>query len=184
MPRTLTTRKLAHFAVVAVESTGTDPRTDRVLSVGVVLADRTGTAIETWQTLVNPGPGIDTGARHIHGIGPEDLTEAIRTGEVERLLHRFEPQPGDSILIEAGTVHAIGAGVLLAEIQQMSDTTFRLFDWNRVGPDGQPRPLHIREAMESIDFDRGPAPFAHRGGKHTGDRAAVVFAQRKGLVAV
>jgi mannose-6-phosphate isomerase len=46
--------------------------------------------------------------------------------------------------------------VLLLEIQQMSDATFRVFDWNRVGDDGKPRPLHIREAMESIDFDRGP----------------------------
>ncbi len=71
-------------------------------------------------------------------------------------LHRFEAKPGDSILIEAGTVHAIGAGVLLAEIQQMSDATFRVYDWNRVGPDGKPRQLHIREAMESIDFQRGP----------------------------
>jgi mannose-6-phosphate isomerase len=72
------------------------------------------------------------------------------------LLHSFEPRPGDCILIEAGTVHAIGAGVLLLEIQEMSDTTFRVFDWNRLGADGQPRPLHISEAMESIDFARGP----------------------------
>ncbi|SEM72578.1 3'-5' exonuclease [Streptacidiphilus jiangxiensis] len=82
MPRTLTTPKLAHFAVVDVESTGTDARTDRVLSVGVVLADRTGAAIETWQTLVNPGPGVDVGARHIHGIGPEDLTDAPAFAEI------------------------------------------------------------------------------------------------------
>ncbi len=53
-------------------------------------------------------------------------------------------------------MHAIGAGVLLAEIQQMSDATFRVFDWNRVGPDGKPRQLHIEQAMESIDFRRGP----------------------------
>ena len=60
------------------------------------------------------------------------------------------------MLIEAGTVHAIGAGVLLAEIQEMSDATFRIDDWGRKGPDGKPRQLHLREAMESIDFDRGP----------------------------
>ena len=53
-------------------------------------------------------------------------------------------------------MHAIGAGVLLAEIQEMSDATFRIYDWGRVGPDGKPRQLHIREALESIDFDRGP----------------------------
>jgi mannose-6-phosphate isomerase len=90
------------------------------------------------------------------GVGPADLNEAIQSGNVEPLLHRFEAKPGDSILIEAGTVHAIGAGVLLVEIQQMSDATFRVYDWNRVGPDGKPRQLHIRQAMESIDFQRGP----------------------------
>src|SRR5262249_23306175 len=67
-----------------------------------------------------------------------------------------EARPGDVVLIEAGTVHAIGAGVLLAEIQQMSDATFRVFDWNRVGADGKPRALHIEQAMASIDFRPGP----------------------------
>ena len=75
---------------------------------------------------------------------------------MEPLLHRVEPKPGDCILIESGTVHAIGAGVLLAEIQQTSDATFRVYDWGRVGPDGKPRTLHIEQALESIDFERGP----------------------------
>src|SRR5207247_10362476 len=110
---------------------------------------------ETWVILAgDPGSRIYAGLKP--GVGREELNQGIRSGDVERLLHRFEPKPGDSVLIEAGTVHAIGAGVLLAEIQQMSDATFRVFDWNRVGDDGTPRPLHIREAMESIDFDRGP----------------------------
>ena len=110
---------------------------------------------ETWVILAaEPGSLIYAGLKS--GVGPEDLDAAIRSGDVEPLLHRFEARPGDSILIEAGTVHAIGAGVLLAEIQQMSDATFRVYDWNRVGPDGKPRQLHIREAMESIDFQRGP----------------------------
>ncbi len=60
------------------------------------------------------------------------------------------------MLIEAGTVHALGAGLLIAEIQQASDTTYRLFDWNRVDRDGKPRALHIEQALETIDFDRGP----------------------------
>jgi mannose-6-phosphate isomerase len=63
---------------------------------------------------------------------------------------------GDCILIEAGTVHALGGGLLVAEIQQASDTTFRLFDWNRVDRDGKPRPLHIRQALAVIDYSRGP----------------------------
>jgi mannose-6-phosphate isomerase len=71
-------------------------------------------------------------------------------------LHSFEPSAGDCIFIPAGTVHALGAGLLVAEIQQASDTTFRLFDWNRVGADGKSRELHIDQALDVIDFDRGP----------------------------
>lgn len=110
---------------------------------------------ETWIVLaVEPGSVIYAGLKE--GVGPSEFRHAIASGKVEPLLHRFEPRPGDSILIEAGTVHAIGAGVLLAEIQQMSDATFRVFDWNRVGSDGKPRELHVEHAMESIDFRRGP----------------------------
>jgi mannose-6-phosphate isomerase len=110
---------------------------------------------ETWVILAaEPGSIIYAGLKE--GVGPDEFRRAIDLGEVEPLLHRFEAKPGDSILIEAGTVHAIGAGVLLAEIQQMSDATFRVFDWNRVGADGKPRELHIVQAMESIAFERGP----------------------------
>jgi mannose-6-phosphate isomerase len=71
-------------------------------------------------------------------------------------LHQFEPGVGDCLLIEAGTVHALGAGLLIAEIQQASDTTYRLFDWNRVDRDGKPRDLHVQQAFDVIDFARGP----------------------------
>ena len=98
---------------------------------------------ETWVILdAEPGSVIYAGLKP--GVGRDELAEAIRSGKVEHLLHRFEPKPGDCILIKAGTVHAIGAGVLLAEIQQMSDATFRVDDWGRLGDDGKPRPLHIR----------------------------------------
>jgi mannose-6-phosphate isomerase len=63
---------------------------------------------------------------------------------------------GDCVFLPAGTVHAVGGGVLLAEVQQSSDATFRLFDWNRPGPDGQPRPLHREAALKSIDWSAGP----------------------------
>ena len=89
-------------------------------------------------------------------MGRDEFAAAIHSGKVEPLLHRFEPRPGDCILIEAGTVHAIGAGVLLAEIQEMSDATFRVYDWGRVGPDGKPRQLHIRRG-DGIDRFR-PRP--------------------------
>jgi mannose-6-phosphate isomerase len=134
----------------------------QALSVQVHPNDETGRRLvndngktETWVILdTEPGSLIYAGLKQ--RVGPDELTRAIESGEVEPLLHRFEPRPGDSILIEAGTVHAIGAGVLLAEIQEMSDATFRVYDWGRLGSDGKPRPLHIREALESIDFNRGP----------------------------
>jgi mannose-6-phosphate isomerase len=110
---------------------------------------------ETWVILqAEPGSLIYAGLSR--GVGRSEFADAIRSGGVEPLLHRVEPKPGDCILIESGTVHAIGAGVLLTEIQQTSDATFRVYDWGRVGPDGKPRALHIDQALESIDFERGP----------------------------
>src|SRR6185369_16533710 len=64
----------------------------------------------------------------------------------------FQPQAGDCVFIPAGTVHALGAGLLVAEIQQASDTTYRLYDWGRVGPDGKPRQLHVDEGLAVTDF--------------------------------
>lgn len=90
------------------------------------------------------------------GVDPETLAQAIEEGNCQRCLHRFRPRAGDCVFLPAGTVHALGGGLLVAEIQQSSDTTYRLFDWNRVGADGRPRPLHIREGLAAIDFGRGP----------------------------
>ena len=110
---------------------------------------------EAWVILhTEPGSLIYAGLRP--GATRADLALAMRTGVVEPLLHQFEPRPGDCILIPAGTVHAIGAGVVLAEIQQMSNATFRIHDWGRKGGDGKPRPLHPAEALESTDFAAGP----------------------------
>ena len=69
------------------------------------------------------------------------------------LVHSLEPRPGDSIFIPSGRLHAIGAGFLIHEIQQNSDTTYRVFDWNRPGLDGKPRALHVAESLRSIDFN-------------------------------
>ncbi len=121
---------------------------------GRVLANDSGKT-ETWVILdASPGALIYAGLKS--GVTREDLAAAIRSGKVESTLNSFEPKVGDSILIESGTVHAIGAGILLTEIQEMSDATFRIDDWGRVGPDGKPRPLHIDKALQCIDFDRGP----------------------------
>ena len=110
---------------------------------------------EAWVVLAaDPGSVLYAGL--IAGVDRETLTRAIEAGKSESCLHRLEPVAGDCIYIPAGTVHALGDGLLIAEIQQASDTTYRLFDWNRVGPDGKPRQLHIAQGLNAIDFDRGP----------------------------
>ncbi|MEM9354072.1 MAG: type I phosphomannose isomerase catalytic subunit [Planctomycetota bacterium] len=90
------------------------------------------------------------------GVDAATLEEAVARGECDRCLHSYKPEVGDCVFIPAGTVHALGGGLVIAEIQQASDTTFRLFDWNRVGADGQPRQLHVQESLDTIDFSRGP----------------------------
>ena len=90
------------------------------------------------------------------GVGPSDFQRALNNGDVARLLHSFTPKPGDCVFLPAGTVHALGGGVLLAEVQQTSDATFRLFDWNRVDGSGKPRKLHVEEGLAAIDWQAGP----------------------------
>ena len=102
----------------------------------------------------DPGSRIYAGLRP--GVGRQQLADAIGEGTCEKLLHDFQPKAGDCLFIPAGTVHALGAGLLVAEVQQSSDTTFRLYDWNRVGPDGKPRPLHVEQGLAAVDFQRGP----------------------------
>ena len=78
--------------------------------------------------------------------------QALAGGTVEQMVHRIKVTAGDCIFIPSGRVHAIGAGNVIVEVQQNSDTTYRVFDWNRVGLDGHARELHIRESIDSIDF--------------------------------
>ncbi len=77
---------------------------------------------------------------------------SINSTEIETFLQAFPATPGDAYFINAGRVHAIGAGTLLLEIQQNSNTTFRISDWGRLGADGKPRELHVEEAIRSINF--------------------------------
>ncbi len=79
---------------------------------------------------------------------------AIEENRPETCLHRVPVQAGDHICVPAGTLHAIMGGLLIAEIQQNSDATYRVYDWGRVAADGKPRPLHVDKALDVIDFDR------------------------------
>ena len=86
------------------------------------------------------------------GVTREQFEIALKMNKIETCLHRFPVQSGDSIFVESGCIHAIDAGNLILEIQQNSNTSFRVYDWNRVGLDGTPRPLHIEKALGSIDW--------------------------------
>jgi mannose-6-phosphate isomerase len=86
------------------------------------------------------------------GTTKEGFGAAIEAGTVEDHVHAVRPVAGESIFIPSGRLHAIGAGLLIYEIQQNSDTTYRVFDWNRLGLDGAPRELHVAESMACIDF--------------------------------
>lgn len=87
------------------------------------------------------------------GVDRESFERSLHEGHVAGQLHSFPIKAGDAMFIPSGRVHAIGAGNLIVEVQQNSDTTYRVFDWNRLGLDGKPRELHIAESMASINFD-------------------------------
>ncbi|MBI3828939.1 MAG: class I mannose-6-phosphate isomerase [Planctomycetes bacterium] len=98
----------------------------------------------------------DPGAKIQRGLKPdvtrETFERALKDGKMEETLHFFEAAVGDVIAIPPGTIHAICAGIVLAEIQQNSDVTFRVFDYHRMGLDGKPRTMHVKESLETIRF--------------------------------
>ena len=90
------------------------------------------------------------------GVDASGLRDGLQSGQIEELLHLIPVKPGDCVFVPAGTVHALGPGILLAEIQQQSNLTFRLHDWGRVDSKGQPREIHVEQSIECTDFSRGP----------------------------
>ena len=90
------------------------------------------------------------------GVHPAQFETALRAGALEQCVNRYPVRPGDAVLVPSGTLHAIDAGCLILEIQQNSDTTYRVYDWGRVGLDGQPRAMHVAESLQSILFDEPP----------------------------
>lgn len=118
---------------------------------------------ENWYVVeADPGAGLLAGLRR--GVTPDSFALALREERLEPLLHRIPVEPGDSLFVPSGRLHAIDAGNLILEIQQNSDTTYRVYDWGRLGLDGKPRTLHLEESMQSIDFgDFEPALTVARG---------------------
>jgi mannose-6-phosphate isomerase len=93
------------------------------------------------------------------GVTADHFRTALREKTTPDTLHSFTPRPHDCVFLEAGTVHAIGANVLLFEVQQTSDITYRLYDWDRVdAKTGRPRELHVDEGLACADFGRGRCP--------------------------
>jgi mannose-6-phosphate isomerase len=107
---------------------------------------------EWWYVLeARPGAAVFAGFRP--GVTRALAERALKTGEFEALLHRIPVQSGDSLFVPGGRIHAIGGGCLIAEVQQNSDTTFRVFDWNRRGADGAARELHVEQSLACINFE-------------------------------
>lgn len=110
---------------------------------------------EAWYILAaEPGARLVIGVQL--GTSREQLAQAIREGTLEHLLVYADVAAGDALFIPAGTVHAIGSGILLYEIQQSSDTTYRLYDWGRLDLDGRPRALHIEKGVQVANLDSLP----------------------------
>ncbi len=101
---------------------------------------------EMW-VVIHAEPGAELIYGFTPGVTRERFAQAIEAGETERYLHRLAVKEGDVIFVPTGAIHALGPGILIAEIQQNSDTTYRIYDW------GRPRPLHIEKSLEVLDFD-------------------------------
>jgi mannose-6-phosphate isomerase len=111
---------------------------------------------EAWYVLQN-----DPGSRLLLGLTPgttrAGLERAVLAGNVEEVICSVPAREADCVYLPSGTVHALGAGLLVAEVQTPSDTTFRLFDFNRIDPATKaPRQLHVEQALACIDFSAGP----------------------------
>jgi mannose-6-phosphate isomerase len=109
---------------------------------------------ESW-LLVGDGGELFVGT--LPGTTRASFAEALEQGRIADVLQRFIGKDGDFFFLPARTVHALGKGCLIYEVQQTCDVTFRVFDWGRVGLDGRPRPLHVAESLETIDFTSHPA---------------------------
>jgi mannose-6-phosphate isomerase len=113
---------------------------------------------ENWY-IADTAPGAQLIVGLKKGVTKESFQKAIIEQRVEDCVHSFKVAEGDSILVHSGQVHAIDAGNLILEIQQNSDTTFRVYDWARVGLDGKTRQLHVHESLQCIQWDDiEPAP--------------------------
>jgi mannose-6-phosphate isomerase len=119
---------------------------------------------ECWYIIsAEPGAVIYKGLKK--PVTKSQFSKAIADGSVAGMLAKLKVSPGECHYLPAGTIHTIGPGLLIAEIQTPSDTTFRVFDWNRLDETGKARQLHIKQALESIHFNQtgGDLPITTTG---------------------
>jgi mannose-6-phosphate isomerase len=98
-----------------------------------------------------PGASLYVGLKR--GVSRAEFEKKIADGTVADCFHKIPVKAGDTMFLPSGRVHAIGDGLVIFEIQQNSDTTYRVFDWNRLGLDGKPREMHVAQSLASIDFN-------------------------------
>lgn len=117
---------------------------------------------EAWYVIAaQPGAKLVIGVNP--GTMPAEIAHAIQNNSLERILVYAEVRPGDVLYIPAGTIHALGTGILIYEIQQSSDLTYRLYDWGRMGLDGKPRELHVEKSITVANTETLP-PIRHTDG--------------------
>ncbi len=108
---------------------------------------------EMWYILrTEPGATLVYGLKR--AASPDEVRQAIAETRLEDLLHTFDVHAGDVVFVPAGTVHAIGAGVVLYELQEYSDITYRLYDYGRLQSNGQPRELHVERGLDVLRYER------------------------------
>jgi mannose-6-phosphate isomerase len=106
---------------------------------------------EMWYVAdAKPGAELYCGLKR--GVTRSQFEQKLSAGDVEECIHRIPVSAGDAMWMPSGRIHALGGGVVVFEVQQNSDTTYRVFDWNRLDDQGKPRQLHVKESLASIDF--------------------------------
>jgi mannose-6-phosphate isomerase len=121
---------------------------------------------ENWYVAhAEPGSAVLAGLKP--GVDAARFRAALQDNTAESLVHRHRTVAGDSLLIQSGVMHAIDAGNLILEIQQNSDTTYRVYDWGRVGLDGKPRALHIEQSLACLEANTAATPRLVRGSEES-----------------
>jgi mannose-6-phosphate isomerase len=115
---------------------------------------------ECWYVIAaEPGSTLTYGFSR--DVTPDEYAQLVREGRLDEVLRSLTVQPGDVLYIPAGTVHAIGAGVLVFELQQTSDVTYRIYDWNRRDASGKTRELHVDKARQVLDYHGAQRGLVH-----------------------